>query len=145
MKYKKRSKVAISYAMSRVKSFNTSLERRFAKELCKNEIRGYRRNLSTIIGKPDFSWKQYRIAVFCDSSFWHGYQFEFAKNKFKSNKKYWIRKIQNNIHRDKRITSSLRKDKWLVLRFWDFQIENEIDGCIRKVKRALLKRRNSNK
>ena len=67
-----RSKTMISYNMSKIKSKGSVIENIMASALCNADLRGYRRNSSTVFGKPDFSWKKYKVAVFCDSAFWHG-------------------------------------------------------------------------
>ncbi len=105
-----------------------------------NNLRGYKKNFKTIIGKPDFSWSKRKVAVFCDSSFWHGYKWGEKLNgkSFRTNRSYWIKKIQRNIERDKAVTRLLRKNGWKVLRFWDFQIEKNLDKCIKIISNALF-------
>lgn len=39
-------------------------------------ITTYSRNDKTVFGKPDFAFKARKIAVFCDSEFWHGFDIE---------------------------------------------------------------------
>lgn len=132
---KRSKKEAISYKMSRVRAKNSVIEKRVARALREHGLKGYRRNLRGVLGTPDFCWKDRKIAVFCDSSFWHGYDWENQIGTIKTRKKFWINKIETNIDRDKRINRKLRKEGWTVLRFWDFDINKNTDQCIAKIKK----------
>lgn len=133
-----RSIATISYNMSRIRSRGTTIEKLVASALRFEGLKGYRRNVSSIIGKPDFSWGKQKIALFCDSSFWHGYRrMATQRHRFKSNKKFWIKKILGNMERDREVNRLLRKQGWKVLRFWDFQIEKDARKCINKIKKLL--------
>lgn len=57
--------------MQAVKSKNSQLEISLGRALWSRGYR-YRKNDKQIFGKPDFTFKKYRIAIFCDSEFWHG-------------------------------------------------------------------------
>lgn len=78
------------------------------------------------MGKPDICFKGLKIAVFCDSEFWHGYDWENRKNDFKSHQEFWIPKIERNIERDKEVTKALEDDGWTVLRFWGKDIKKNL-------------------
>lgn len=128
----------VSYNMSRIRSKGSALEKAVASRLAYSGLRGYRKNSRLIIGKPDFSWSKSKVAVFCDSSFWHGYKFLLTKrHDFKRNKKFWVTKILGNIERDREVNRVLKKQGWKVLRFWDFQIAGEVDKCILKIAKAI--------
>lgn len=130
----KRSKrESVSYKMSRVRAKDTGIEKLFASALRKYGLKGYRRNVHGVLGTPDFCWKGKKIAVFCDSSFWHGYNWKKQIKTIKVRKKFWIEKIEMNIKRDKRINRQLRKERWQVLRFWDFELKDNIDSCTEKI------------
>ena len=98
------------------------------KELWSRGLR-YRKNVSRIFGKPDIVFIGKKIAVFCDSEFWHGYNWEERKNDFKSNKEFWIPKIERNIERDKTVREKLENDGWTVIRFWGNEIEKNLTEC----------------
>lgn len=95
----KKTQEQISYNMSRIRNKDTSIELLLRKELWNRGIR-YRKNVQSIIGKPDIVFITKRIAVFCDSEFWHGYDWEKRKNDFKTNKPFWTTKIERNIQSD---------------------------------------------
>lgn len=125
--------------MSRIRGKNTSIEIILGKALWSNGFR-YRKQYEKLHGTPDFVLIKYKIAIFCDSSFWHGYRNMKTKiHNFKSNKSFWINKILDNLNRDKRINKELKKNGWRVIRFWDFEITNNIENCIDKIKTTITK------
>jgi len=134
-----RTKAQITYNMSQIRSKGSVIERLFEEGLKCENFR-YKKH-ANIFGKPDFVILSKKTAIFCDSSFWHGYKFPKSnRHKFKSNKKFWIEKITANIKRDRLVTKTLRKQGWKVLRFWDFQIKKDADKCIAKVIRNTIQR-----
>jgi DNA mismatch endonuclease Vsr len=137
MPNKRQTKEVVSYKMSRVKSKGTEIEKVMGNALWSVGISGYRKNVNNVLGSPDFCWKKRKIAVFCDSSFWHGYKWKTEKLRIKVRKKFWCNKIETNIKRDKAQTTQLRKNGWIVLRFWDFMITRSPRACAMKVARLL--------
>lgn len=119
--------------MQAIKSRDTSIELALRRALWHEGIH-YRKNYKKLPGKPDIAITKYKIAVFCDSEFWHGYDWENRKSKIKSNHDYWLPKIERNMQRDQEVTALLEKAGWKVLRFWGFQIRKELDECVRIVK-----------
>lgn len=122
--------------MQAIKSKDTSIELRLRKALWREGIR-YRKNYKKLPGKPDIAITKYRIAVFCDSDFWHGYDWENRNQRIKSNRGYWVPKIERNMQRDKEVTTQLQRDGWVVLRFWEWQIRKNLDKCVDDVKNAI--------
>ena len=115
--------------MQNIKSKDTSIELKLRKALWDRGIR-YRKNFKELIGKPDIVLTKYKVVIFCDSEFWHGYDWENRKNDFKSNQTFWIPKIERNMERDKEVTTSLEKQGWTVIRFWGKEIKKNTDGCV---------------
>ena len=133
---KKRSKKQISYNMSQIRSKGSKIEKNLASALKRNKIR-FRRHVS-IIGKPDFVILNTKIAIFCDSAFWHGYRNMQTKiHKFTAREGFWINKIKGNIKRDIYVNKILLKNNWKVIRFWDFEIKQNIGNCIQKIKETI--------
>lgn len=126
--------------MQAIKSKDTSIELRLRKALWKNGVR-YRKNYNKLIGKPDIAITKYKIAVFCDSDYWHGYDWESRNQKIKSNRDYWVPKIERNMARDKEVTEALQRDGWLVMRFWEWQIKKQLNACIESVLQAVEARK----
>ena len=133
-----KSKEAIrSFTMSRIRSKDTSIEITFRKALWRSGIR-YRKNYNALPGKPDVAITKHRIAVFCDGEFWHGKDWNSAKDKLQTRRDYWVQKIERNIDRDNAIEKRLARLGWTVLRFWGKDIEKNLDLCIAEVKEAIL-------
>lgn len=118
--------------MQAIRSQDTSIELMLRKALWNRGIR-YRKNYKKLMGKPDIAITKYRIAVFCDSDYWHGYDWTNRNQRIKSHRDYWVPKIERNMARDKEVTSALQKEGWVVIRFWEWQIRKHLDECVEKV------------
>lgn len=123
----KRSKI-----MSGIRSKGSRIEAEMMKALEKSNIRSEYQ--PKILGRPDFLIYP-NIVVFCDSSFWHGRNWKKLKPQLKEG--YWQEHIEKNRERDKMVNAGLRKAGYVVLRFWDTQIEKDVDSCIEKIKNAI--------
>ena len=87
-----------------------------------------------IFGKPDFVVVGRRIAIFCDSEFWHGYRWGKRRRKeHKSNQSYWFPKIERNRARDRLVNRRLRRSGWQVVRFWEHEIRRDPTNCALQV------------
>ncbi len=109
------------------------------KELWNRGLR-YRKNVKKILGKPDLAFIGKKIAIFCDSEFWHGYDWENRKKDFKSHQDFWIPKIERNIARDKEVTEMLQQQGWIVLRFWGKEIQSDVSRCADIIEASLRER-----
>lgn len=122
--------------MSRIRSKDTSIEVKLRLALWHEGIR-YRKNYKVLSGKPDIAITKYKIAIFCDSSFFHGRDFE-SKKKPGTNTEYWNAKIQRNMERDQEVNKQLKAHGWTVLRFWDIDINKHLNECVQAVKEAIF-------
>lgn len=122
----------ISKRMSNVSLKNGRSEQLLAKALWHNGIR-YRKNLRGLPGSPDIAITKYKIAIFVDGEFWHGYDWENRKQKLKSNREYWIEKIEENIARDIRNDGLLKEQGWIPIHFWEKQITHDLQKCVDQV------------
>lgn len=134
----KKTREQIKYNMSRVKNKNSKIELMLRKELWSRGLR-YRKNVTDIFGKPDIVFKGKKVAVFCDSEFWHGYIWEERKHDFKSNQDFWIPKIERNMQRDIEVTQTLEFQGWTVLRFWGNDIKKNLASCADAIEKAVRK------
>lgn len=121
-----------SYRLSKVKSKNTKPEIILRKELWSKGLR-YRKNVLDLPGKPDIVFKKLKLAIFVDGEFWHGYNWSEAKNKFQTNKEYWIPKIENNIERDIKNNIELKEKGYIVVRLWESEIKKNLFDCVRRI------------
>ena len=122
--------------MQHIRSKDTSIEVRLRHALWHEGIR-YRKNYTKLIGKPDIVITKYRIVIFCDSSFWHGRNFE-SKKPVATNREYWDAKIRRNMERDNEVDRQLKAEGWTVLRFWDVDINKSLEKCVQVVKEAIF-------
>ena len=81
-----------------------------------------------------------KVAVFCDSEFWHGYNWETQQEDFTTNREFWIDKIERNIQHDKEVTSRLRDEGWIVLRFWGKELRRDVSSCADLIEAAIQSR-----
>ncbi len=125
--------------MQAVKNKDSQIELLLRKELWRRGLR-YRKNSSKVFGHPDIVFIGKKVAVFCDSEFWHGYNWEERKKDFKSHQEFWIPKIERNMQRDIEVTEKLQNDGWIVLRFWGKEIKNDVAQCADTVERAFRER-----
>jgi len=124
-----------SLLMSKIKATNTKAEVKLRKALWALGIR-YRINVSKYPGKPDIVISKTKIAIFIDGEFWHGFNWQIKKDSIKSNKEYWVKKIEGNMHRDLESTQKLKEMGFTVFRFWEQEIKKDIDACLQAIVKA---------
>lgn len=115
--------------MSKVKLKGGDAEERLAKMLWHIGCR-YRKNYKRLPGSPDIAIFRYQIAVFVDGEFWHGKDWDVRKGRLKRNREYWIEKIEENMTRDARVDSELRRIGWTPIRFWSKDAMKQTDECV---------------
>ena len=126
--------------MSAIHSKDTSIEVLLRNELRHRGIR-YRKNYAKLPGKPDIAITRCRIAIFCDSEFFHGKDWDTVRQRLESggNKEYWINKITRNVQRDRENEQALLSLGWTVIRFWGKDIKKHTDECVSRVEEAIEK------
>ena len=127
-----------SKTAKKIHSSGSKIEQKLAKGMWEKGLR-YRKQCKDILGKPDFCFKGKKIAIFCDSDFWHGKNY-LNGQKFKTNSDFWEKKITRNIERDKEVNEKLLLDGWTVVRFGEKEILKNLDACIDKIKRETEKK-----
>lgn len=114
-----------SEIMSKIKSSATQPELIVRALIKLTKYRGYRFNLSSVLGKPDICWKGRKTAIFVHGCFWHGHDCQHGKRTPSSNTKYWKAKLARNIARDERNQNALIQQHWRILVIWECQLSNE--------------------
>ena len=122
--------------MQAVKNKDSQIELLLRQELWSRGLR-YRKNVNRIYGKPDIVFIGKKVAVFCDSEFWHGYNWEERKKDFKSHQEFWIPKIERNMERDAEVTAKLESEGWTVIRFWGNEIKKNTAQCADIIEKAV--------
>ncbi|OQO57749.1 very short patch repair endonuclease [Enterococcus hirae] len=127
-----------SKMMSKIRSTGGKAETLLAKRIWHEGYR-YFRNYKKLPGKPDIAITKYKIAIFIDGEFWHGYDWENQKLKrIHTNREYWIPKIEKNMAKDRQVNEELRNMGWIVIRFWEkHEVLKNIDECVLEVKEAI--------
>ena len=134
-----RTQEAISKNMSKIHSSDTSIEVRLRKALWHKGYR-YRKNYKVLPGSPDIALTKYKIAIFCDSEFFHGKDWEVLKPRLEksNNGEYWVSKISRNRERDDEINKKLLFEGWTVIRFWENDIKKHTEECVKVVEETVF-------
>ncbi|MBS9461187.1 very short patch repair endonuclease [Flagellimonas sp. 389] len=121
-----------SKIMSKIRGKNTKPELAFRKALWAAGYR-YRIDYKKLIGKPDIVLNKYKTVIFIDGEYWHGHNWEERKTKIKTNREFWIPKIERNIQRDKEVNEALKHLGYTVFRFWESEVKKNLKACLQKV------------
>jgi DNA mismatch endonuclease (patch repair protein) len=120
--------------MAAIRAKNTKPELAVRRGLHALGIRGWRCHVRDIPGKPDVAFTRWRVALFVDGAFWHGHPDHFT---FGQSGAYWDAKIARTRERDRVANELLAATGWAVLRFWDFEITEDLGNCLGQVVAAL--------
>ncbi len=125
--------------MSNIKNKDTKIEVKLRKALWEKGYR-YRKNYKELPGKPDIVLTKYKIAIFCDSEFFHGKDWEVLKPQLErgKNAEFWINKISQNMQRDEDVNKQLSYMGWTVIRFWGKEITRNIEECIKVIEEVIF-------
>lgn len=125
--------------MSRIRSKDTSIEIVLRKALWEKGYR-YRKNYNALPGCPDIAITKYKIAIFCDSEYFHGKDWDLLKPRLLKGKNpdYWVSKIQRNMERDKKKDNELLFMGWTVIHFWGKDILKNTKECVKVVEEAVF-------
>lgn len=125
--------------MSHIRSRDTSIEVKLRKELWSRGYR-YRKNWKALPGTPDIALTKYKIAVFCDSEFFHGKDWEIIRPRVErgNNGAYWVEKIEKNMARDAAKDQALLARGWTVVHFWGREIMKDPEECVRVIEEAMI-------
>lgn len=134
----KLSKEKRSALMSKIRSKNTRFEQDFIEKLKRRTRKKFYTHERNIKGTPDIVFRKDNVCVFLDSDFWHGWYYPRWKHLLKND--FWRKKIENNRKRDRKTTVYLRKNGWTVLRFWEHDIKNNLNGVFLKILNVLNKK-----
>ena len=129
------SKERRSAVMSTIRSRGTKIETDFIQMLRLNTKNRFELNVKALKGKPDITFKKYKLCIFLDSDFWHGWQYPRWKHLLKND--FWRNKIGANRDRDKRNTSWFRNNGWTVLRIWEHNIKKDLNKEIDKILKVI--------
>ncbi|QEK99465.1 very short patch repair endonuclease [Olivibacter sp. LS-1] len=121
-----------SRIMSKIKGKDSKPELKLRKALWAKNLR-FRLHDKDLPGKPDIVIKKYKLAIFIDGEFWHGYNWEENKSRIKSNRAFWIPKIQRNMQKDRQDHEALRAIGFTVFRFWSKEVTNNLPKVVNQI------------
>lgn len=121
--------------MRAIKSKNTQLEEKITKALWKKGFR-FRKNVMSLVGKPDIAIKKYKVVIFIDSCFWHFCTLHCRIPE--TNRDYWINKLKRNIDRDREVTKYYIDNGWRILRIWEHQVKENLDRTVDSIGQFIL-------
>lgn len=125
-----------AFNMSKIRGKNTGPEIKLRKLLWSQGIRGYRIHYN-LPGKPDIVFTKKKIAIFIDGCFWHKCPICFQEPE--TRKEFWMKKIQSNVDRDKKVNEQLKEEGWTVMRFWEHDIRKKQDDAVKMISDTLEK------
>ena len=132
----------VSKNMSKIRSKDTSIEVQLRKALWHKGYH-YRKNFRALPGSPDIVLTKYKIAIFCDSEFFHGKNWDILKLRLEkgNNPDYWIKKIERNRTRDWENDKKLLFLDYTVIHFWGQDILKHTDECLQVIEEAIWERK----
>ncbi len=124
--------------MKNIRGKDTTIEVILRKALWEKGYR-YRKNCRSLPGTPDIVLTKYKIAIFCDSEFFHGKDWEVLKPRLEkgNNAEFWVSKISRNKERDDEVNKKLLFQGWTVIRFWGNDIKKNLDECVRVIEETI--------
>lgn len=125
--------------MQHIRSRDSEIEVILRRALWKAGFR-FRKNWPGLPGKPDIVITKEKIAIFCDSEFFHGKDWESLKPRLQNgtNADYWVPKITRNMERDREVDRQLRALGWIPVRFWGKDIKKNVEECVRTIKEIIF-------
>ena len=118
-----------SAVMARIKGRDTGPELAIAMALAAKGL-GWEGHVRDLPGRPDFVFREAKVAVFVEGDFWHGWRFPQWRDKLSEK---WEAKIDGNRRRDAKNHGKLRRMGWKVVRLWEHQVDADIDACAGRV------------
>ncbi len=125
--------------MKNIRGKDTTIEVILRKALWEKGYR-YRKNCRSLPGTPDIVLTKYKIAIFCDSEFFHGKDWEVLKPRLEkgNNAEFWVSKISRNKERDDEVNKKLLFQGWTVIRFWGDDIKRHADECVKVIQEVIF-------
>lgn len=134
------TKAKRSEIMSRIRSCGSTPET--ALHACVRSVLGGRwrvdKNVRGLPGQPDVLIPSLRLAIFADGCFYHSCPRH--KHVPKSNRSYWLPKLQRNRRRDEMNRTALRRMGFAVWSFWEHELKkNTLERTALRLQRRLVK------
>ena len=118
--------------MSRIRGKDTKIEVKVRKYLFSKGFR-YRKNVTTLPGKPDIVLPKYKTAIFVHGCYWHrhpGCKYAYMP---KTNVEFWEKKFSENIANDEKNRLKLETSGWTVITLWECDIKRDFESTMDKL------------
>ena len=119
--------------MSNIRSKWTDQEKKIHSYLKANKIK--HKMHPKLSGSPDLLLKETNIVVFLHGCFWHRCPKCYIEPK--SNKEYWLPKIERNVKRDRKNVQLLKKQGFVVRKIWEHEVKKDLKKVVNKIIRFL--------
>jgi DNA mismatch endonuclease (patch repair protein) len=96
----------------------------------------FRRHVKALPGKPDFVLGSEHIALFVHGCFWHQHAGCNRLAVPKTNRAYWIPKLERNVSRFATTRSDLRRNGWKTVVVWECETKSE-ERLLKRLNRRL--------
>lgn len=123
-----------SYNMSQIRAKDTKPELVIRKLLFEKGIRGYRIHYN-LPGKPDIVFVRKKVVIFVDGCYWHKCPVCFIEPR--TRRDFWMKKINGNAKRDKKVNELLKNEGWNVLRFWEHDVRKNPNKVVDNIQQTL--------
>lgn len=121
--------------MRRIRSKDTSPELFIRRLIFKMGYR-YRLHGKNLPGKPDLVFASRKKVIFIHGCFWHQHKNCIDSHIPRTNKDYWVPKLERNRIRDSENKIKLKENGWSFLIIWECQMKNSL-GLSNKIKKFL--------
>ena len=116
--------ISRSENMRRIRAKHTKPELAVRQSIYALGYRGYRLNVPYLPGRPDIVFNRLKKALFVNGCFWHGHDCNEGRRVPRSNRSYWVAKIEGNLQRDLLNRAALKGLGWKLLTIWECEITN---------------------
>ena len=125
-----------SFNMSRIKGKDTKPEILVRSMLHRAGFR-FRKNVSTLPGKPDLVLSKYNTAVFVHGCYWHRHCGCRYATTPTTNTDFWSAKFRGTVVRDEANQLALTALGWRVLTVWECELKDDADKAVENLIRQL--------
>jgi DNA mismatch endonuclease (patch repair protein) len=120
------------------RSVGTKPEEALRQALWAAGLRGYRKNVKGLPGKPDVVFGKAKVAIFVHGCYWHQCPHCQRNRTPKTNARYWHAKFNSNRERDERNQAQLLEMGYQVLVVWECKLKSELEAILAEVRVAVL-------
>lgn len=123
-----------SRMMSAIRGKDTAPEMQVRRFLHASGFR-YRLHRKDLPGRPDIVLPKYRTVIFVHGCFWHQHPGCKYAVMPKSNKAFWLNKLEGNVARDKRNIVKLTTSGWRCITIWECEAtyRNSLNTLVDKI------------